>query len=367
MDTVEEAKIVAKTFAKLDLNQTFNSKPSYSNPFAKSTSLDLNQKSSFKPTTSQSSGTGLPFERKKPPSLVSLCVGVIGKHLEDIIPDLDEISANFPSDMKQSLAAVARRRKLLNNDVIISLADSSWETLDVSGSEVSDFGLAEVAKTCKFLRAVDISRCNKITPAGVSELVQHCCSLETLRCGGCPRSDDTARRCLDIFKPRLDDIEGDSWEELDTAEIANGAQSLRWLVWPKIDKDSLEIFSTECPRITINPKPSPFGFRGKRVPGEALPNIALDEYTIADIDPETWAVGRSTARAPVSTSSPSELSLAEKFRLAFVERDTRLAPKRAKNARQHQRRAEREWMTSSTRAKALALASQASKTLQSRT
>lgn len=60
--------------------------------------------------------------------------------------------------LQQSLAAVARRRKLLNNDVIISLADSSWETLDVSGSEVSDFGLAEVAKTCKFLRAVDI-RC----------------------------------------------------------------------------------------------------------------------------------------------------------------------------------------------------------------
>lgn len=50
-------------------------------------------------------------------------------------------------------------------------------------------------------------------------------------CRGCPRSDATARRSLDIFKPRLDDIEGDSWEELDTAEIANGAQSLRWLVW----------------------------------------------------------------------------------------------------------------------------------------
>lgn len=48
-------------------------------------------------------GTGLAFERKKPPNLVSLCVGVIGKHLEDIIPDLDEISANFPSDVKVGL------------------------------------------------------------------------------------------------------------------------------------------------------------------------------------------------------------------------------------------------------------------------
>lgn len=61
MDTVEEAKFVAKSFVKLDLNQNFNSKPSYSNPFAKSTSLDLNQKSSFKPTTSQSSGKFLSF------------------------------------------------------------------------------------------------------------------------------------------------------------------------------------------------------------------------------------------------------------------------------------------------------------------
>ena len=58
--------------------------------------------------------------------------------------------------LQQSIAAVARRRELLNDDVIISLVDSSWETLDVSGSEVSDFGLAEIGKTCKSLRAVDI-------------------------------------------------------------------------------------------------------------------------------------------------------------------------------------------------------------------
>lgn len=54
------------------------------------------------------------------------------------------------------MAAIARRRKLLNNDVIISLADSSWEILDLSGSDVSDFGLAKVAEMCKSLRAVDI-------------------------------------------------------------------------------------------------------------------------------------------------------------------------------------------------------------------
>lgn len=208
---------------------------------------------------------------------------------------------------------------------------------------------------------------------------------------------------MGIFKPKLIDTDGDSWEELDATEIANGAASLRWLVWvydqllddfffalftsffffcllycfkisflisfslqPKIDEDSLEILSTECPRIMINPKPSPFGFRGDPIPREALPDITLDDPVVKDIDPTTWAVcGFNPKTVTSSLSSLPEMSVAEKFRLAFVERDTRLAPKRAKNARQNQRRAEREWMMTDTRAKALALASQASKSLHS--
>ncbi|CAK9155855.1 unnamed protein product [Ilex paraguariensis] len=250
-----------------------------------------------------------------------------------------------------SMAAIARRRKLLNDDVIIALAESSWENLDISGSDVSDFGLSKVAEICKYLRSVDISRCSKITSVAVFELMEHCRSLEILRWGGCPRSDYTARRCLSILKPTLNEVEGDSWEELDTSELAR-AQSLRWLVWPKIDKDSLESLSTECPRIIVNPKPSPFGYRGIEVPREALLNVVLDEHVVNDIDPKTWAVSGFTPRISPSVSSPNELPIAEKFRLAFVERDNRLAPKRAKNARQHQRRAEREWVATSARAKA---------------
>lgn len=55
-----------------------------------------------------------------------------------------------------ALTAIAKRRKLLNDDVILALADSSWEIVDISGSDVSDFGLSEVAKICKYLKAVDI-------------------------------------------------------------------------------------------------------------------------------------------------------------------------------------------------------------------
>lgn len=43
---------------------------------------------------------GLIPKKTKPPSLVSLCIGVIGRHLEDIIADLDEIAINLPVDIK---------------------------------------------------------------------------------------------------------------------------------------------------------------------------------------------------------------------------------------------------------------------------
>lgn len=127
------------------------------------------------------------------------------------------------------------------------------------------------------------------------------------------------------------------------------------------------MLSTECPRIIVNPKPSLFGFRGTEVPKEALSDVALDDPIVKEIDPKTWSICRFAPKATSKTLlSLNELSIAEKFRLAFEERDTRLAPKRAKNARQHQRRAEREWMMTSTKAKALALASQATKSLHGR-
>lgn len=55
-----------------------------------------------------------------------------------------------------SIVAIAKRRKLLDDDLILSVADSSWEILDISGSDISDSALAKVAEMCKSLRAVDI-------------------------------------------------------------------------------------------------------------------------------------------------------------------------------------------------------------------
>lgn len=55
-----------------------------------------------------------------------------------------------------AITAIARRRKLLNDDVIVALAETSWEILDISDSEVSDIGLLKVIEICTHVRAMDI-------------------------------------------------------------------------------------------------------------------------------------------------------------------------------------------------------------------
>ncbi|XP_071725795.1 uncharacterized protein [Rutidosis leptorrhynchoides] len=347
MDKCKGLESIQTSVQKMNINSNSNPK----NPSKFATCYNPSPQSSC-----------LALGKKKPPALVSLCLGIIGKHLEDIIEDL-EILASFPPDIKMAMTAIARRRKLLNDDVIVALAESSWEVIDLSESEVSDIGLLKVIEICSHLRVIDISRCSKITSFGVSELVKHCQCLEILRWGGCPKSEHTARRSLSVLKPTLNDVEGDSWEELDTTEIVHGAQSLRWLVWPKVDEDSLEILSMECPRIIVNPKPSLFGHKGIDIPRHALPGVSLDDFIVEDIDPKTWAVPGSKLMKTTTAVSSIELPIAERFRLAFVERDARLAPKRAKNARQRQRRAEREWVTTDTSAKSFVIAAQMSKKL----
>ncbi|KAG6527550.1 hypothetical protein ZIOFF_009661 [Zingiber officinale] len=176
---------------------------------------------------------------------------------------------------------------------------------------------------------------------------------------GSPSSDSTAFRCVGILKPKLNNVEEESWEELENADIGSGAPSLRWLVWPNIDEVSKAIMAAECPQIIVNP---PFGF--PEVPNEALDFVALDYSIIDGIDPKTWDVsGTARGSAPKLTVSneTSELSIAD-----FLEGRATLVPKQAIYARQNKRRAKREHLMSSSSPKSIMRASQASKFLHHR-
>ncbi|BBM99140.1 hypothetical protein MPTK1_1g19080 [Marchantia polymorpha subsp. ruderalis] len=311
-------------------------------------------------------------ERRKPSwkcrSLVSLCVGNLGRHLEDIIEEIHLVAPTFPPSVKASLLAVARRRDLLCDELLVALADESWEFLDVSGSDITDASIETLAKVCPRLQAVDISRCSRLTPRAVRVLVQHSPSLHTIRWGGTSLSNSTARLALTYILPKLNLSEEaeDSWEELDIDRVGKGGQALRWLVWPSIDEKSRERLETECPRVVVNPKPFSRGFQHLSVPWEAWPATVLDAGLVEDLDPETWAVrtSRRVVFQNVASRDSSVLSIAERFKLAFISRDERLAPKRAKNSRQNQRRAEKAWLNSDTEAKARAWAGVARRSLK---
>lgn len=134
-----------------------------------------------------------------------------------------------------------------------------------------------------------------------------------------------------------------------------------------MDDELLESLAAECPRIIVNPGSSHLGYRGLAVPREALPDITIDDPVVKDLDPRIWAVPGFRVRVVSSGDQcPSQVHIAERFRLAFEERDARLAPKRAKNARQRQRRAQREWMRFNTAAKASLVASQVCKSVHKR-
>ncbi|KAL3699970.1 hypothetical protein R1sor_017992 [Riccia sorocarpa] len=313
-------------------------------------------------------------ERKRIPgksrSLVSLCVGNLGRHLEDIIEEIHLVAPSFPPSVKASLLAIARRRGLLCDELLVALADETWELLDVSGSDITDASIEALAKICTRLRAVDISGCSRLTPRAVRVLVQHSPSLHTLRWGGTALSNTTARLALGYILPKLNRNEEaeESWEELDIERVGKGGQSLRWLVWPSIDEKSKERMETECPRVVVNPK---LFSKGLSVPWEARPGTVLDATFLEDIDPDTWAVKTSRTggfqvlpRKDLHSKETAVLSIAERFKLAFISRDERLAPKRAKNFRQNQRRAEKAWLKTDPEAKARAWAGMARKSLK---
>ncbi|KAG5529141.1 hypothetical protein RHGRI_008251 [Rhododendron griersonianum] len=65
--------------------------------------LNRNIPKSTRNTHSTLRSSILPIEKPKPPSLVGLCLGVVGKHFEDIIEDLGDIASNFPADIKVKL------------------------------------------------------------------------------------------------------------------------------------------------------------------------------------------------------------------------------------------------------------------------
>lgn len=124
---------------------------------------------------------------------------------------------------------------------------------------------------------------------------------------------------------------------------------------PSIDEASLLRLEKAFPRVSVNPK------RRRYLPYYARVEEPLDGPLLEGIDPANWAdlgFENSNREQAMSQRPPDSLiPIAERFRLAYVERYERTAAKRAKNKRQQERRAEKDLLAKDVTARARSLAS----------
>ncbi|PSC77025.1 F-box LRR-repeat 20 [Micractinium conductrix] len=286
-------------------------------------------------------------QRVGPHSLHAICLGVLGEHLGDILEDewcLREVLPALPTEIKACLLAVARLRRLLSDAALAALADAGQAVLDLhgTGAHVSDAGVRAALRAMPQLRRVDLSSC----PVGADTLRalgESCPRVEVLRLGSPATDAGTGRGLLDILpelQQRLAAPAADSWdalleadEEAVAAALAGRGRLMRLagLHWPAIPFRVEQRCRASCPKVAINPSPQEAA--ALRLPPGADASVPLDAPLLAEVaGSERWAAeADGTPAAPV-------VHIAEKFRLAYISRDTRVRAKMQRNWEQAQRR-----------------------------
>ncbi|KAL0036758.1 hypothetical protein WJX79_008838 [Trebouxia sp. C0005] len=209
-----------------------------------------------------------------PYSLQAYCLGYLGQYIEELLLCGAEVLPFLPPDAKASLLAIARRQGLLTDAALAMLVDSSWTSLDISESCVTDAGLQTALQTTPHLSSLDLTGCI-VSLKTVRTLGSWCDQLQVLRIG-----------CTNIHDDH---------------------------VWA-------------FPRILVNPQPGSCS-------SLADPAIALDEAAMQNVAP-FWE--QEQIQEPEQQEHLVPLS--ERFRLAYVSRAERIAAKAERNYQQRKRR-----------------------------
>lgn len=276
----------------------------------------------------------------------------------------EHLLAALPLATKQALLASLRRRLSAAGSTaccrcVGALVDVRYELLDLSGLPLSDSCLSDLAPRISRVRSLDLRRCTGVTRHGLRALLAAAHSLELFRCGGCAQSDAAALAAVACLLPsRLAGEDEESWEVSTKWEVSSGlpccASKLRWLVWPEAPPRVRALLQRRCPRIRLLPEPQDSCMSdcfASRPPGDTPPgtpvvlpygsNVAhpLDAVILAALAPLVRDdTSPSSLNASFSHAAEPVIHIAELFRLAYVAREERLLPKRAKNARQRRNR-----------------------------
>lgn len=311
----------------------------------------------------------------------------------------DIISLLLPSHVRQMLLAAAVRTDALSSQrkttrsavdkTVSALVDSSWDTLCLKGTRVSDAGLKEVLDKCsKRLRRVDISHCKELSGNALTMVVRACPYLEELRMGCAPHDAGVMPFLKLLAKKRRFAFERDvdNWEERDDAVGGGGGNSnngmddssshssssmdeinfgsrLQKVIWcgpagASAVRTSAAACPSECSSSLYSSHWQLAGLElechadtpldecfAASLPSDFL-DTSLNKLTIAN-DKSDWSGLHDDADVDASfdtstvtkykTTSKPVVHIAERFRRAYESRALRLEPKRAKNRRRKER------------------------------
>jgi hypothetical protein len=300
---------------------------------------------------------------RSPRSLRSLCIEVLAAHIPELAGAGDTVLPWLPLDVRLSLLAIAKRRKELTDEILNLLIDEHWTTLDLSGAgdTVSIPGVVSALSRMPNLQFLDISGLDILGPRFIIFLAKSCPALLGLRIG-LPQ-DRNLTHLETIGDALIEILPGlnrpstvvDSWESVaeSLSEPCCGTLSqLECLNWPDIppaiEWKCLQI----APKVYINPTDALIA--EKQLPRWYDGKVRLDaqylwEHSSGD---GGWiATGEKETRSNLPVTTPV-IHIAEKFRLAYESRDSRLKRRDARLRRQQIRkyllssgsaRAIREW------------------------
>ena len=251
---------------------------------------------------------------RAPKPLKWIVADLLARHVDELVDAGGESLRHLPCDVRDALLAVARRRRCLDDAALRALVDESTTIIDASGcggGRVTDAGIAALAarRALRNVTAVDLSRCDGVTAAGLRILARAAPILQTLRCGGDATCNAACEAAMPGIVPRLEDGGGvDDWEtraEVDSTNVDGDdfdgdfephsrATSLEWLVWPDVRPDTRATIVRQCPRIRIVAPPREVHLRAAS---------AVTDPSFAAVAGEGW-IGFGRARTTPVTHRP---------------------------------------------------------------
>ncbi|ACO63309.1 predicted protein [Micromonas commoda] len=237
---------------------------------------------------------------RAPKPLKWIVADLLARHVDELVDAGGESLRHLPCDVRDALLAVARRRRCLDDAALRALVDESTTIIDASGcggGRVTDAGIAALAarRALRNVTAVDLSRCDGVTAAGLRILARAAPRLRTLRCGGDATCNAACEAAIPGIVPRLEDGGGvDDWETRAEVDSTTRATALEWLVWPDVRPDTRATIVRQCPRIRIVAPPREVHLRAAS---------AVTDPSFAAVAGEGW-IGFGRARTTPVTHRP---------------------------------------------------------------